>query len=131
MYVNFYYRLIQTLFLLTCLNGKLKVAGIQQKLIFGSAAADNAWTKLLSKCLKASEKKELQLLFSETECVERREFSVLHKIVLRIIQKDLEQELLASTHNSVSAHMSASKHNRRCHTLLLAHAQPSPAHSRS
>jgi hypothetical protein len=50
---------------------------------------------------------------------------------LAIIQKDLEQELLVSTHDSVSAHISASKHNRRRHTLLPAHARQSPAHSRS
>jgi ankyrin repeat protein len=70
---------------------------VKRTLMLSSAAADSAWTKILSKCLDASQEKELRLLFSETECVERREFSILHKIVLRIINKDLEQELMAST----------------------------------
>jgi ankyrin repeat protein len=36
-------------------------------------------------------------MFSATECLERREFTVLHKIVLGFISLDLETELSAST----------------------------------
>ncbi len=36
-------------------------------------------------------------MFSETECLERRDFSVLHKIVLKFVSLDLETELIAST----------------------------------
>ena len=36
-------------------------------------------------------------MFSETECIERRDFTVLHKIVLDLVLKDLELELTAST----------------------------------
>jgi ankyrin repeat protein len=36
-------------------------------------------------------------MFSETECIERRDFTVLHKIILGLIYKDLELELRSST----------------------------------
>ncbi|KAL9087742.1 MAG: hypothetical protein Q9165_006509 [Trypethelium subeluteriae] len=60
-------------------------------------AADNAWTKILSKCMNLTEQKTFRSLFSETECVERRQLTVLHKIVLGLISKDLELELASST----------------------------------
>ena len=36
-------------------------------------------------------------MFSETECIERRDFTVLHKIILGMLDKDLERELDGST----------------------------------
>ena len=36
-------------------------------------------------------------MFSETECIERREFTTLHKIVLGLVPGDLEQQLSYST----------------------------------
>ncbi|KAK5554273.1 Ankyrin repeat and SOCS box protein 6 [Exophiala xenobiotica] len=39
----------------------------------------------------------LRRMFSETECIERRDFTVLHKIVLGLVSKDLELELRSST----------------------------------
>ena len=39
----------------------------------------------------------LHAMFSETECIERRAFTVLHKIVLGLLPNDLEQQLLGST----------------------------------
>ena len=38
----------------------------------------------------------MRTLFSETEYIERRDLTILHKIVLRIAWKDLKQELIAS-----------------------------------
>ena len=39
----------------------------------------------------------LRTMFSETECIERRNFSPLHKIVLGMVPNDLEAELATST----------------------------------
>lgn len=64
---------------------------------YSRAAADNAWGKILSRSLPQSSETTLRELFSDTECLERREFTVLHKIVLGLVGKDLDQELEAST----------------------------------
>ena len=40
---------------------------------------------------------ELHEMFSDTECLERREFTMLHRIVLGLVGKDLKTELEAST----------------------------------
>ena len=63
----------------------------------GRAAADNAWDKVLTKIFPAETERELKEMFSETECIERRDFTVLHKIILGLLDKDLESELAGST----------------------------------
>ncbi|KIW01308.1 uncharacterized protein PV09_07344 [Verruconis gallopava] len=62
-----------------------------------STAADTAWTKILSRTLNASDELSLRELFSETECIERRDLTVLHKIVLGLSKLDLAQQLAEST----------------------------------
>lgn len=61
------------------------------------AAADNAWDKILTKIFPTDTERQLREMFSETECIERREFTVLHKIILGMLDKDLERELSGST----------------------------------
>ncbi|KAK5207025.1 hypothetical protein LTR41_007092 [Exophiala xenobiotica] len=61
------------------------------------AAADNAWDKILTKTFPRRIEEALRRMFSETECIERRDFTVLHKIVLGLVSKDLELELRSST----------------------------------
>ena len=60
-------------------------------------AADNAWEKILARSLPPETERALRLMFSETECIERREFTLLHKIVLGLVPNDLEQHLQGST----------------------------------
>ena len=60
-------------------------------------AADNAWDKILIGTFPAETQRALRLMFSETECIERRDFTILHKIVLGLISGDLAQQLSAST----------------------------------
>jgi hypothetical protein len=61
------------------------------------SAADNAWDKVPSKTFPSAAETALREMFSETGCLERREFTVLHKILLGIVDKDLKKELDAST----------------------------------
>ena len=64
---------------------------------FGGCAADKAWGRILSKTLPPDGERALRLMFSQTEALERREFSVLHKIVIDLVECPLETELAAST----------------------------------
>ena len=60
-------------------------------------AADNAWEKILARFLPPQTERALCSIFSETECIEPREFTLLHKIVLGLLPNDLEQYLQGST----------------------------------
>ena len=52
---------------------------------------------MLCKSVQPDTERALREMFSENECIERRELTVLQKIVLGLITKDLEAELTAST----------------------------------
>lgn len=62
-----------------------------------STAADNAWTKILSRSLRRTDEVVLRDMFSETECIERRDLTLVHRIVLGLASADLGQVLDAST----------------------------------
>jgi ankyrin repeat protein len=83
--------------------------------LFVRAAADNAWDKILAKTFPPQLEDALRSMFSETECIERREFTVLHKIVLGLVNSNLEIELDAST-----AEIDATDSNNRTAVSLAA-----------
>ena len=83
--------------------------------MFVRAAADNAWDKILAKSFPRQLEDALRSMFSETECIERRDFTVLHKIVLGLVNKNLEIELNAST-----AEVNATDSNNRTAVSLAA-----------
>lgn len=60
-------------------------------------AADNVWDKVLTGTFAAETRRALSLMFSETECIERRDFTILHKIMLGPVPGDLELQVSAST----------------------------------
>lgn len=60
-------------------------------------AADNAWAKIFSKSFPKEIENELHDMFSDTEYLERRDFTMLQRIVLGLVGKDLRTELEAST----------------------------------
>ena len=63
----------------------------------GSSGADKAWSRIFSRSLPPEGERELRLMFSRSETMERRNFSVLHRIILGLCDKSLREELLAST----------------------------------
>lgn len=60
-------------------------------------AADNAWTKIFSQVFTVESENQLREMFAATECLERRDFTMLHRVVLGLVSKDLRAELEAST----------------------------------
>jgi ankyrin repeat protein len=60
-------------------------------------AADNAWDKILTNSFPQEIERALRLMFSETDCIERRDFTILHKAILGLSSTNLEQLLLDST----------------------------------
>jgi len=60
-------------------------------------AADNAWAKILSGRFPKEKENQLRIMFSDTEHLERWSLTRLHKIVLGLLDKDLESELKTST----------------------------------
>ena len=63
----------------------------------GSSSADKAWSRIFSRSLPPEGERELRLMFSQSETMERRNLSVLHKIILGLCDKPLRKELQAST----------------------------------
>ena len=61
------------------------------------AAADGAWTRILGNALDAPTESAFRHMFSETECLERRDFTVLHKIAYGLADVDPEPLLRTST----------------------------------
>jgi ankyrin repeat protein len=60
-------------------------------------AADNAWAKILSGRFSTEKERQLRIMFSDTEHLERWSLTPLHKIVLGLLGRDLESELEVST----------------------------------
>lgn len=58
---------------------------------------DAAWNRILGNVVDPASESQLKELFHDTECLEKREFSVLHKTVLQLVSLDLESLLQAST----------------------------------
>ena len=58
---------------------------------------DTAWTQILSKTLSLGEENEMRVLFSDTDCLEKRQFSPIHDIVLGLKKGDVETEALVSS----------------------------------
>ena len=65
--------------------------------MFFRSAVQKAWQCILAKEADATSEKALVELFSETDYLESQQFTKLHKIVLKLIPTDLEQELEVST----------------------------------
>ncbi|KAG8529065.1 uncharacterized protein KY384_005700 [Bacidia gigantensis] len=100
------------------------------------AAADNAWDKILSRSFPSPTEKALREMFSETECISRRDFTVLHKIILHLLPNDLDAVLAASTaeinafdSNQRTAHSLAAERGDlpSLTTLFRYGADPAPA----
>ena len=62
-----------------------------------SAPIDSAWDLLFSGRLSLESKAATESVFSDGEYLETRQFTVLHKIVLGLVNKSIEAELNAST----------------------------------
>ena len=58
---------------------------------------DTAWSRLLGNTVRESSASGLRELFQDTECLEKRNFSVVHKTVLGMVGLGLEDQLKAST----------------------------------
>ena len=61
------------------------------------SAVQKAWQCILAKEADATSEKALVELFSEMDYLESQQFTKLHKIVLKLVPTDLEQELQVST----------------------------------
>ena len=58
---------------------------------------DTAWTQILSKTLSLGEENEMRVLFNDTDCLEKRQFSPIHDIVLGLKKGNVETEALMSS----------------------------------
>jgi len=58
---------------------------------------DAAWTQILSGTLSSTQEAQMRMLFNDSDCLEKRQFSPVHDIVLGLKQGDLEQEILTSS----------------------------------
>jgi hypothetical protein len=58
---------------------------------------DTAWTQILSKTLSLGEENEMRVLFNDNDCLEKRQFSPIHDIVLGLKKGDVETEALMSS----------------------------------
>ena len=58
---------------------------------------DQAWTRILGNTVNPTIEGQLREMFQDTECLEKREFSIIHKIILQLVNLDLESLLQAST----------------------------------
>lgn len=64
---------------------------------FPRAAVDSAWTKILSGAFGKDSEGQLREMFADTDCIERRELTMLHRIILGFVSINLKTELDAST----------------------------------
>ena len=64
---------------------------------FNNRPSATVWQKILSKSLTADESSRMASLFSDTDYLETRQFTILHKIVLGLVPRTLESELEYST----------------------------------
>jgi ankyrin repeat protein len=58
---------------------------------------DTAWTQILSGTLSSEEEDAMRSLFNDTDCLEKRQFSPLHDVVLGLKKGDMEAEVLTSS----------------------------------
>lgn len=90
-------------------------------------AADNAWTKIFSQVFTVDSENQLREMFAATECLERRDFTMLHRVVLGLVSKDLRAELEASTsgindldsHGRTALSMAAERNDAAAVKVLL------------
>ena len=64
---------------------------------FNNSPTSLAWEKVLSGALDAEEESLVTSLFTNTDYLQTRQFSILHKIVLRLIPRTIASELDYST----------------------------------
>lgn len=64
---------------------------------FHNTPTSLAWEKVLSGALNTNEESLVATLFTNTDYLRTRQFTVLHKIVLHIVPRDIESELDFST----------------------------------
>ncbi len=64
---------------------------------FTNSPVSIVWQKILSRTLTGDESSRMAGLFSDTDYLETRQFTILHKIVLDLIPRTLESELEFST----------------------------------
>ena len=64
---------------------------------FHNSPTSLAWEKVLSGSLSINEESLVATLFTNTDYLRTRQFTLLHKIVLRIVPRDIESELDFST----------------------------------
>ena len=62
-----------------------------------ASGADKAWSRIFSNSLSPESERTLRLLFSKAETLERRGFTVLHQIILGLVEGSLQAELRNST----------------------------------
>ncbi len=94
----------------------------------GASAADKAWSRIFSNTLSPEGEREIRLMFSQAETMERRNFTTLHRIILGLCDKPLEEELRLSTAEvnardclgRTALSLAAEKGNTESVSLLLA-----------
>jgi ankyrin repeat protein len=67
------------------------------------SALDAAWTRIFSKGLAPDKEEVLRKLFDDTDCLEKRQFTLLHSLILGIEPGELETELLNSNIQQIDA----------------------------
>ena len=99
-------------------------------LISDRAPSDSAWTKILFKSYSPEAESQLRDIFTDTDCLERRGFTTIHRIVLGLVGFDLETYLKDASTQEIDTtdangrtpiQMAAGRGDSHAVTLLLRH----------